>query len=59
MTGAERFRLATKIGQTKKLLEEGYSNFEIAAKLGVGESSVRQWVDIIQKAEEKEAELQK
>lgn len=47
--------LATNIGRTKRYLEEGLTYSEIAEKLKVGESTVRSWVGIINKAEENKA----
>lgn len=45
-------KLEVYVGRTKRLLKEGYSIEEIASKLKVGISTVRQYKEWIDKAEE-------
>lgn len=45
-------RLELYVGRTKRLLEEGYSIEEIASALKVEESTVRQYKEWIDQAEE-------
>ena len=52
MDRVEQNRLALNVGRTARLMQDGYSNVEIAMKLKKPESSVRQWVNIIHKANE-------
>lgn len=40
--------LALKIGKAAKMYDAGYSIVEIASKLKEPESSVRQWIGLIQ-----------
>lgn len=39
-----------QIGQTKRLMEEGFNTVEIAAKLGISESTVRSHMNVIEQA---------
>lgn len=48
----EKRKLATNVGRTKKLLEDGLTCTEIAQKLKQPESSVRAWAKMIKEAEE-------
>lgn len=59
LTNVEFMRLALKIGKTERYLEKGMSIPDIAKKLKVGESTVRSWVDKINKAKENEEKLSK
>lgn len=54
---AEGFMLRTWVGKTKRLYEDGLSTVEIAAKLKKPESTVREWVELIKKAERYKAEM--
>ena len=43
----EKFKLATNIGKTVRLMDEGLTPSEIAENLKQPESSVREWIAII------------
>lgn len=49
----KNFMLAAHVGRTKKLYEAGHSAAEIAEKLNQPESSVREWISMIEEAESK------
>ena len=48
-----------RVGRVKKLLDEGYSIKEIAEKLRIRESIIREYRKVIERAEKNRGQLQK
>lgn len=48
----EKTKLATMVGRTARYLEDGLSVSEIAVKLNVPENNVREYIEVIEMANE-------